>query len=72
MTLSNEDIVEYLERLESESKAIKNELLRICWYMRGSISYEESWFLTFDEKDIINKLIKENMETIEKTGIPFV
>jgi uncharacterized protein (UPF0335 family) len=72
LTLSNEDIVEYLERLESESKAIKNELLRICWYMRGSISYEESWFLTFDEKDIINKLIKENMETIEKTGIPFV
>lgn len=40
--------------------------------MRGSISYEESFFLTPEEKQIISKLIKDNMDAVEKTGLPFI
>lgn len=40
--------------------------------MRGSISYEEAFFLTPEEKGIISKLIKDNMEAVEKTGLPFI
>ena len=39
--------------------------------MRGSISYEEAHFLSYEEKEIITKLIKENLETAKETGQPF-
>jgi hypothetical protein len=72
LTLSNEEIVELLDKYDRDAKAIREELLKICWYMRGSISYEEAFFLSFEEKEIITKIIKDNMETVEKTGLPFI
>mgnify|MGYP003352713618 CR=1 FL=1 len=71
MTLSNPEIIEYLDSFEKDSKAIKQELLRICWYMRGSISYEDAVYLSFDDRDMINKIIKDNLETTKESGLPF-
>jgi hypothetical protein len=71
LTASNEEIIEYLDSLEKESKAVRDELLRICWYMRGSISYEEAFYLSREEKTSISKIIKDNMETTKETGLPF-
>ena len=40
--------------------------------MRGSVSYDESMLLTQKEKESINKIIKDNMESTKKSGMPFV
>jgi hypothetical protein len=69
--MSNEDIVNLLEKMEKQSKALKDDVLRICWYMRGSISYDDAMMLGQVDRDIIGKLIKENLETAKKTGMPF-
>ena len=71
MTLSNEEIVELLDTLEKESKALKKEILSMCWYMRGSITYDDSMMLSYDDRKIISKIIEENLETTEKSGMPF-
>lgn len=71
MSLSNEEIVLELKRYEKESKAIREELLRICWHMRGSISYDEAMLLSDEEHTLITKIINENMETTKKTGLPY-
>lgn len=71
MTLTDDQIIDELDKMEREAKAYKDEALRICWYMRGSISYEDSMLLSNADREIINKLIKYNMETTEKTGLPF-
>lgn len=71
MTLSNEEIVELLDTLEKESKALKKEILSMCWYMRGSITYDDSMMLSYDDRKIISKIIEENLETTEKSGLPF-
>ena len=71
MTLSNEEIVEYIKELEQEAKALKEELLNVCWYMRGSISYDDAIMLSYDDRHIISKIIKHNLETTEKSGLPF-
>lgn len=71
MTLTNEEIVEELEQFDKDSKALKQELLSMCWYMRGSISYDDSMLLSFDERKMIAKIIKDNLETTEKSGLPF-
>ena len=71
MTLSNEQVVEYLNSLDKESKAIKKDLLKMCWYMRGGLTYDEAFNLSSQERDIINDIIKDNLETTKKSKLPF-
>ena len=72
MTLdTDEQLEKYLEGLESESKAIREEALRFTWWMRGGVSYEESMMLSFEERTIIAKIIEDNMEATKKSQMPF-
>jgi len=71
LTLTDQEIIAYLEGLDRESKAIKEELLKMCWYMRGGLTYEESMYLSREEREIIAALIGENLETTKKSGLPF-
>lgn len=68
--MSNEEIIQELEKLDRESRSIKNELIRITWWMRGGITYEQAFNLVFKERQMINDLIKDNIETSKKTGVP--
>jgi len=38
--------------------------------MRG-MSYQEALSLTMDERKIIGDIIKDNLETTKKSGLPF-
>ena len=71
MALSNDEISELVTQFEDESKAIKKEILKMCWYMRGGLTYDEAVCLGQQERIIISKLIDENLETVKKTGLPF-
>ena len=64
-------MLNYFDQLENQSKAIKEEVLKLCWYMRGSISYNEGMMLSPDERTMISKIVKENLETTKKSGLPF-
>jgi len=57
--------------MENEKKTIKADLYKICWYMRGSITFEEAFYLTAEDKEIISGIVKENLETTKKSGLPF-
>ena len=69
--MPNEDIVAYVNQLESQSKALKEEALRLAWYMRGSLSYDEAMYLSQTDREIISKIVKDNLETSKKSGMPF-
>jgi len=71
LTLKNEEILDLLSGMEAESKAIKEEVIRICWYMRGGINYDQAMMLSKTEREIVAKLIKENLETTKNTKLPF-
>jgi hypothetical protein len=57
--------------MSNYQKEIKLDLTKIVWYMRGGISFEEAYYLTPEDKEIISKIIKENLETTKKSGLPF-
>ena len=57
--------------MENEQKEFKSELLKICWYMRGSITLDEAFYLTYEDKLLIGDIIKDNLETTKKSGMPF-
>jgi len=71
LSLSNEEIVALLDQMERETKAMKDDILRICWYMRGSLSYSDGMLLSRADQEIINKIIKDNLETTKKSNLPF-
>lgn len=71
MTLSNESIMRLIEGYEKESRALKDEALRMSWYMRGGLTYDDAMMLDATERDLISKLIKENLEITKASKMPF-
>lgn len=69
--MNADEISTELEKMEKESKALKDDVLRTCWYMRGAISYDDAMLLSEQDRELINKIIKDNLETTEKTRLPF-
>jgi len=71
LSLDLEEIQELSERMEKETKALKNELYRICWFMRGSLSVTEAYNLSQEDTELINRIIKDNLDTTKKSQLPF-
>ena len=57
--------------MEREADALRKECLKMCWYMRGGLTYEESMNLSLRERELVSALVKENLETTKKTQMPF-
>ena len=60
-----------VDQMEKETRNIRQEVLKLCWYMRGGLTYDEAMQLGQVERDIINELVKDNLETTKKSGLPF-
>jgi hypothetical protein len=58
--------------MENEKKNIKADLYKICWYMRGSITFDDAFYLTAEDKEIIGKIVKENIEATKNTKMPMI
>lgn len=71
MTLDNQSIIELLESYDKQSRAIREEALRMTWHMRGGVSYDEVMQLSQQEREIIGKIITDNMEITKKSRLPY-
>jgi hypothetical protein len=72
LSLTADEIVELIQQFEKDTKAMREDVLRICWYMRGSISYDEGVLLTKLDREIINSIIKDNVEITKETKLPLI
>jgi len=70
-TLSIPDILAESKALDDQARAIKFEAMRSVWYMRGGISFSESMNLSWDERQLISDIVKENMDITKQSGLPF-
>jgi len=57
--------------MDKEVSNIRQEALRLSWYMRGGLTYDQAMTLSLEERNLINDLIKEHLETTKKSGLPF-
>jgi len=57
--------------MDKDCKSVRQEALKISWYMRGGLTYDQAMALGIQERDIINDLINDNLETTKKSGLPF-
>lgn len=61
----------YLKDLEKEAKSMKHEILKICWFMRGGVTYQEALEMGYEDRKIVADIVKDNLETTKKTGRDF-
>lgn len=71
MTLEHNEIIKYLDDLENESKALRKEILKMCWFMRGGLTYDEAMCLSQSEREAIASIVEENLEISKKSGLNF-
>ena len=69
--MDSDEISKWVDQMEKESREIKQEALKMVWYMRGGLSYEAALNLSSDERTSISQIIKDNLETTKKSGLPF-
>jgi hypothetical protein len=43
----------------------------MAWYMRGGATYEDVLQMSFQERDLVTDLIKDNLETTKTSKLPF-
>ena len=71
LTWSLGEILAESKKLEGDQRKLREELIKICWYMRGGVTLEEAYAMGYQDREIIGNLIKENLETTKKSGLPF-
>lgn len=57
--------------METESKALRKDLYKMAWFMRGSISIDQAFSMDYEDRAIVSKIIEENLETTKETQLPF-
>lgn len=66
-----EDVQRLYQRLDAEIKILLNNIIELCYFMRGAISYDHTLFdMTFVERDMINTYISKRLEQESKSPSP--
>ena len=68
---SHDQIVDLIDKMDEETNSIRQEALQLAWYMRGGLSYDHALQLSVAERKLIGNIIKDNLETTKKSGLPF-
>jgi len=71
LTLTNDEIVQLIDEMDKEARALKEEALKMSWFMRGGVTYDDAMCLSNQERQMIAEIIKNNMETTKESGMPF-
>jgi len=69
--MTMEEIHKEVKKLEDESKALKKELYKLAWFMRGALTFEQAYLLDVADREIIGEIVQENLETTKESQLPF-
>ncbi len=71
--MSRSDIEELVNSLELDTKQIKDEIFRISWYMRGGVSSQDLMHVYgYEDRQIMNEIIKENIEITKNSRMAII
>ena len=60
-----------VDRMDQEAKDIRQQSLKMSWYMRGGATYEDVLQMSNQERELVASLIKENLDTTKSSKLPF-
>lgn len=71
LSLSVDEILALVKEFEKDQKELKKECIHLSWFMRGGLSLDEAYTLSFEERNIISEMVKDHLETTKKSGLPY-
>jgi hypothetical protein len=71
LILSIPEIEKIVKDLDEESKALKKEIFKLAWFMRGSINIDQAYQLDYQDRLLIGEIVQENLEFTKDSGLPF-
>ena len=69
--MAPEQIGSYIDQLDKEAAQIREQSLRLTWYMRGGVTYDQVMNMSAAERQMINTIAKDNIDTTKKSGLPW-
>ena len=45
--------------------------MKLCWYMRGGITLDEAYSMSYEDREIVARIVKDNRITTKESGLPF-
>ena len=57
--------------MEREAQSLRQDVLKLCWHMRGGLDYNQAMMTSPEERRIMADIVKEHFETTKKTGLPY-
>lgn len=71
LTWPLERILQEVKVLDDKVKQIKFETYKLCWHMRGGLSLDEAYAIDYYDREIIAKLIEENLKITKDSKLPY-
>lgn len=71
MAWSVDEIINEAKVLEDQAKQFKHDLYKMIWYMRGSVTVDDIYQMSYEDREMIGRIVKENLDTTKKSGLPF-
>lgn len=71
LSLDSEGIKGLIKQMEDECAEIKRSALKMSWFMRGGVSYNDLMNMGITERQTISKIIEDNLDTTKKSQLPF-
>ena len=71
LTASPDAVQKLIETYENEVKGIRKAALSMSWYTRGAATYEDVLNMSSQERELINEMADEHLETTKKSQLPF-
>jgi hypothetical protein len=57
--------------MDQEADTLREQALKMSWFMRGGATYEDILQMSLKERTYISELIKHNLETTKNSRLPF-
>lgn len=67
---SRDEAVDLFNEMAREADAIEQDIFKLCWYMRGSITLDQAYHLTHSDREKIKKVVEDNIEFSKQVGTP--
>lgn len=73
MYASNSELEDLIKNYDNQAQRIKEEIFKISWYMRGGVTSDDLFHkYSFEDREIISRIITENIEATKKSGMPLI
>lgn len=69
--MTTDQMEKYTNDMVKQVNSIEENAIRMSWYMRGGVTYNDIINMSFKQTEMINSVIDANLETTKKTKMPF-